>query len=966
MTIFMPVLFSAALCAQEPVKAGNLPAAVPDTLSAMPPDTLALLPPDALATVAPDTLSAIAPDTPATVAPDTLSAIAPDTPAAVAPDTIPAALRDTTGLAGEAADKVPYIDVNSDFAYDFASRQDTTEQKPPMIISSDAVDEPIVYSADGYMKTDLRTKKVSLVQNARVTYGTIELTADSIVLDMETGSVYATGRIDSTGKMAGKPFYKDGSEEFESKELTYNFKSKKGVISNVTTEQEGGFLQSLTTKRHEDGTLHVNRSKFTTCDAEEPHFYLALPKAKVYPGEKIVSGPAYMVVADIPLPLILPFGFFPVQQKRASGIVMPKYGQEARRGYFLSNGGYYFALSDYFDLKLTGTIYTNGTWLADAGTSYRLRYRFSGSFAFSYANNITSYKGLPDYGKTTNYRISWSHSQDAKASPGSRFSASVNMSSSGYDRNNSYDVADHVTTTRQSSVSYSRNWAGTPFSFSTSVNQSQNVQNKTMMLNLPKASFTAARIYPLKPKKLVGKPRWYHDLTTQYTASLDNKIDTYDSLFFTSAMWKNMKNGFKHEVPLSLQIRPFNNFSISPSLRYTGVLYTQQIEKRWDPDYYDESRGKVIPSVLNDTIRGLTYGQALVPSISASFNPSVYGTFQFTKKGSRVESIRHVMKPSIGFSFSPESEKLSSDMYKTVQYDTLGNTREYSIYEGSIYGTPSSGMRSGSVTFGLSNIVEAKVYARNDTTGKPNKIKLIESLSLNSSYNIFSDTLNWSPVNMSFRTTLAQNINIQASTTFNIYGLSEAGTTVRHLAVTQGQGLARMTNLNASLDLDLGRLLTRKETGRQQQSQGGTGQPRAGRPDGEPGAAQGSNLPLATSNLDEFGYVKFDLPWSLRMAYNFNYSKPGLKTNITQTLTLSGDVRLTPKTAVTYNTGYDFKQNEITMTRVGISRDLHCWEMSFSWIPTGYLKSWNFTIRAKASMLQDLKYERRKDYHENY
>ena len=933
-TIFMPVVFSAALCAQVPVKPRTLTSPVPDTLAAMTHDTLAK--------------------------------VIPVSPGAAATETLPASLRDLSGLPGEAEEKVFYNDVNSDFASAFASQQDTAGRKLPLIISSDAVDEPIVYNADGYMKTDLRTKKVSLVQNARVTYGTIELTADSIVLDMETGSVYATGRIDSTGKMVGKPIYKDGSEEFESRELTYNFKSKKGVISNVTTEQEGGFLQSLTTKRHADGTLHVNRSKFTTCDAEEPHFYLALPRAKVYPGEKIVSGPAYMVVADIPLPLILPFGFFPVQQRRASGIVMPKYGQEARRGYFLSNGGYYFALSDYFDLKLTGTIYTNGTWLADAGTSYRRRYRFSGSFGFSYANNITSYKGLPDYGKTTNYRINWSHSQDAKASPGSRFSASVNMSSSGYDRNNSYEVADHVTTTRQSSVSYSKNWAGTPFSFSTSVNQSQNVQNKTMMLNLPKASFTAARIYPFKPKKLVGKSRWYHDLTTQYTASLDNKIDTYDSLFFTSAMWKNMKNGFKHEVPLSLQIRPFNNFSISPSLRYTGVLYTQQIEKRWVPDYYDESRGKVIPSVLNDTIRGLTYGQALVPSISASFNPSVYGTFQFARKGSKVESIRHVMKPSVGFSYSPESEKLSSDMYRSVQSDTLGNIREYSIYEGSIYGTPSSGMRSGTVSLGISNIVEAKVFAKNDTTGKPKKIKLIESLSLNTSYNIFSDSLNWSPVNMSFRTTLAQNINIQASSTFNPYAINDKGVTMAQSAFANGQGLARMTNLNASLDLDLGRLLTRKESGRQQQPQVGMGQQRTGRPEGEPGATQQSNLPLATDNLDEFGYVKFNVPWSLRMAYNFNYSKPGIRTNITQTLTLSGDVRLTPKTAVTYNTGYDIKQNEITMTRVGISRDLHCWEMSFSWIPTGYMKSWNFTIRAKASMLQDLKYERRKDYHENY
>lgn len=889
----------------------------------------------------------------------------------VKPDTLRSMRADTTGI--PVSDSVPKIlFINDTLFFDpSVAGQDTAGAKGPLIVSPDAVDEPIIYNAEGYMKTDLRTRKVSLVQNAKVTYGTIELTADSIVLDMETGSVYATFRPDSAGNPVGLPKYKDGSEEFESKELTYNFKSKKGVIRNVTTEQEGGYLQSLTTKRHEDGTLHVNRSKFTTCDAEEPHFYLALPKAKVYPGEKIVSGPAYMVVADIPLPLILPFGFFPVQQKRASGIVMPKYGQEARRGYFLSNGGYYFALSDYFDLKLTGTIYTNGTWLADAATSYRLRYRYSGSFAFSYANNINSYKGMPDYGQTTNYRISWSHAQDGKANPGSRFSASVNMSSNGYDRNNSYEVADHVTTTRQSSINYSKSWAGTPISFSTSLNQSQNVQNKTMVLNLPKGSFNVSRIYPFKPRKPVAKARWYHDLTTQYSATFENKIDTYDSLLFTSAVWKSMKNGFKHEVPLSFQIRPFNNFSISPSLRYTGVLYTQQIHKRWDPDFYDESRNMVVPSVVNDTIRGLTYGQALVPALSAAFNPSVYGTFTFTKKGSRVESIRHVMKPSIGFSYSPEADWLTSDMFDSVQYNLDGKMREYPIYEGSIYGTPSTGRRSGSVSLSLTNLVEAKIFARNDTTGKPKKVKIIESLSLNTSYNIFADSLNWSPVNLSFRTTLAQNINIQAGSTFNIYGMSSTGGTVGELAVSQGLGLARMTSLNASVDLDLGRLFgnQNKNTQQQQQTSGQrTQRPMGGEPD-EPGAQGGAapnNLPLAGNSYDEYGYVRFDVPWSLRMAYNFSYSKPGLKTNVTQTMTLSGDVRLTSKMAINYNTGFDFKQKEITMTRVGISRDLHCWEMSFNWIPVGYMKSWNFTIRARASMLQDLKYERRKDYHENY
>jgi lipopolysaccharide assembly outer membrane protein LptD (OstA) len=859
-----------------------------------------------------------------------------------------------------AADTLPVYDTL--FNREVLLPQDTLIADSGIIISPDAVDLPIVYNAEGYMKTDLKTKKVSLIQNAKVTYGTIELTADSIVLDMETGSVYATGRIDSTGKMAGKPVYKDGSEEFESKELTYNFKSKKGVIQNITTQQEGGYLQSMKTKRQEDGTLHVNKSKFTTCDAEDPHFYLALNKAKVYPGDKMVSGPAYMVIADVPLPLIVPFGYFPVQQRRASGIIMPKYGQEARRGYFLSNGGYYFALTDYFDLKLTGTVYTNGTWLADAGTSYKLRYRFTGSFGFSYANNVTSYKGLPDYGSSTNYRLTWSHSQDPKSSPGSRFSASVNMSSSGYDKENSYEVADHVTTTRQSSISYSRNWAGTPFAFSTSLNQSQNVQNKTLQLNLPKASFTVSRIYPFKPRKPVIKKRWYHEIQSQYTASLDNKIDTYDSLLLTDQTWDNMKNGFKHEIPLSFQIRPFKNFSISPQLRYTGVLYTQQIEKRWDPAYYDETKNMVVPSVINDTIRGLTYGQALTPSISASYNTQLDGRFRFTKKGSRIETIRHLIKPALGFSYAPELDWLSSDMYKTVQYDTLGNEREYSIYEGAIYGTPTAGKRSGNVTFGLVNIVEAKVYARNDTTGKPKKIKLIDNLSFNTSYNIFSDSLNWSPVSAQFRTTLAENINLSASSSLSIYGLNEQGATVSELAITQGKGLFRMTSFSTSVDLDLGRLLQGKDKQRQQTSSG-MGQAPAGQiPEG---ARSGGNLPLDNRSYDEYGYARFDVPWSLRMAYNFNYSKPSFKSNISQTMTLSGDLRLTPKMAINYSTGYDFKQREITMSRVGISRDLHCWEMNFSWIPIGYMKSWNFTIRAKAGMLNDLKYERKKDFHEN-
>lgn len=897
MAIFMPLLFVTAIKAQERVQQEQK--VVPDTLLKPPAESRVLLP----------------------VVNDSIITALSD----VSPDTLPA--------------------------------------KAPLVISPDALDETVTYSADeqeGYIKTDNRTGVVSMVNKGRVTYGSIVITADSIALDLESGVMYATFRTDSLGNKIGLPVYKDGDEEFESQELTYNFKTRQGIIRNVTTEQQGGFLHSQTTKRHTDGTLHVSHSKFTTCDADEPHFYIALPKAKFYPGEKLVSGPAYMVVADIPLPLVLPFGFFPIQQKRASGIVMPRYGQEVRRGYFLSNGGYYFALNDYFDLKLTGTAYTNGTWLAEASTTYRLRYRFSGNFGFSYANNITSYKGLSDYAKSTNYRINWTHSQDPKANPGSRFSASVNMSSSGYDRNNSYEVTDHVTTTRMSSISYGRSWSGTtPVSFETSLNHTQNVQNKTMALNMPKGSFNISRIYPFKSKRSSAGHRWYHDVTTQYTASFDNRINTYDSLLFTREVWKNMQNGFKHEVPLSMQIRPFNNFSISPSLRYSGVLYTSRIEKRWDPDWYDETRNMVVPSVVNDTIRGLTYGHSLVPALSAAFNPSIYGTFQFTGKGSRVEAIRHVMKPSVSFSYSPQADWLSSDMYHAVQSDTLGRTREYSIYEGSIYGTPSTGRRSGTVSFSLTNLVEAKVYARNDTTGKPKKVKLIEGLTMNTSYNIFADSLNWSPMNISFRTTLAQNINIQASSSHSFYGVTEAGRMINRSALSQGQGLTRMTSFNMSFDLDLGRLLGSQERNRQTSSAAQGGQQ-------PPGGAAPDNLPLGRENLDEYGYVRFDVPWSLRMAYTFSYVKPAMKSTVNQAMTMSGDIRLTPKTAISYNTGYDFKQKNITMTSIGISRDLHCWEMSLSWIPAGYMKMWSFTIRARSGMLQDLKYERRKDYHDNY
>ena len=843
---------------------------------------------------------------------------------------------------------------------------DTTNRKHGM--SKDAIEMPITHTAKGYRMTDLINKKVYLVGEAEVHYEDIVLKADSIELNMETGIVFAIGRKDSTGKIVGSPDFKQGQEHFTAKELNFNFKTKKGRIIGTFTEQDQGFLHSEITKRMEDGSLNINRSTFSTCDLEHPHFSVNFNKAKVIPGKKIISGPAYLVLEDVPLPLILPFGYFPIQKNRASGLILPKYGESQTLGYSLRDGGYYFVFNDYIDLSMTGTLYTNGTWLATASSTYRRLYKYTGNFSLSYANNISGHKGLSDYSKSSNYHIVWSYNQDEKSMPGSRFSASVNMSSSGFDRNNSYNVSDHINTQRQSSISYSRNWQGTPFNLSASLNHSQNVSNKTVSLNFPKVNFNVARIYPLKSKYSTGESKWYQELQFSYSAAIDNQINTRDSLLFTKAILNNMRSGFHHEAPLSFQLRPFQNFTISPQVMYSGVLYTQEINKRWVPNYFNSDLNKIVPTVIQDTIRGFFYGQAINPSISASFNPQLFGMYQFKNPGSRLQAVRHIIRPSVSFSYIPVLKGLTTDMYKQVQIDTSGRKSEYSIFEGNIFGTPSLSRRSGSLSFSLINIVEAKVFEKNDTTGKAKKIKIIDNFAINTSYNIFADSLRWSPVTMSYRTTLFENLNFAANSSFSLYGLDSKGNTINTFYYSQTKKLMRMTNLSATLDFDFGRFFKKKDKNKSKTLNQGQS---AAKPAGY--AADSGNASDATSStitgglpFDEYGYAQFDVPWSMRVAYNFYYTKNLLKPVISQTLALTGDVSLTKKTKITYTTGYDIARKQITMTSVGILRDLHCWEMSFDWIPTGYLKSWSFTIRVKAAVLADLKYDRKKDFRDQY
>ncbi len=835
--------------------------------------------------------------------------------------------------------------------------------------ASGALDKMITWTATEKRKVDINNKKVTLIGSAKVNYGEIEITADSIVFNMENNILFAAGRPDTSGKIAGKPVFKEGDQEFKSDELTYNFKTKKAFVKNIITKQQDGLIHSQLAKLLEDGTSNISRSTYSTCNADTPHFYINLPKAKVYPGKKFVSGPGNLVVEGIPLPLVIPFGYFPVQTKRAaSGLLIPQIGQEVLRGYSLTDGGYYFAVNNYFDLALKGSIYSNGSWLGTAQSSYKKLYKYGGSFLFSYADNISGHKGLSDYSQTSNYKLGWNFTQDPKSSPGSRFSASVNMSSSGYDKSNSYVVNDHVTTQRQSSISYTKTWDGTPFNLSASMNHSQNVKNKTVSLDLPKVSFNMSRIFPLKNKNNPGPAKWYQELQISYTASLDNQINTADSLLFTNQIWKKMKSGFKHEIPVSLQIRPFKNFSISPSLTYTGVLYTQKIEKRWVADFFDPEINKVVSKVVNDTLRGAFYGQAVNPSINASFNPQIFGTYTFTNPNSRLQEIRHIIRPSVSFNYVPALQGMSSKMYRQVQIDTTAlHYSTYSVFDGNIFGTPSLSRKSGNISFSLVNIVEAKAFARNDTTGKPKKIKIIDNFAINTAYNIFADSMRWAPITMQARTTLFNDLNLSASSSFTLYGLDSKGRSTGKFLFSQTGQLMRLNSFSTSVDFSLSQLLSKNKDKDKNKSstQNQTGFEQGMRGNSQM-TQQDDHAPAAPVQRDAYGYPVFNMPWTMNIRYSVSYFKAAFTSTVTQALSFDGNVTMTKKLSFTYQSGYDFARKEITMTQIGITRDLHCWTMNLNWVPNGTMRMWNFTIRVKSSVLGDLKYERRKDYHDNY
>ncbi|MEX0988237.1 MAG: putative LPS assembly protein LptD [Bacteroidales bacterium] len=833
-------------------------------------------------------------------------------------------------------------------------------------VDYDAIDS-LVFSMDG--------GTVEMYNQAVITYGDIRLEAGYIKYEMQNSEVLAYGIPDSTGKITQHPIFAEGQDSYEAKYIRYNFKTQRGFIEEVITEQEGGFLHSRETKKQKNGHIHMKDGKYTTCDAEHPHFYVAITKGISMPGDKIVAGPAYIVVEDIPLPIGIPFGFFPNSRKQTSGILIPQYGEERNRGFYLRDGGYYFALNDYFDLRITGDVYSNGTWGVRAGSNYRWRYKFNGSVNVQLFNNVTGFKNVEElYETSKDYSINWSHAQAREANPNSNFRASVNLSSSSFDRQHTRNINQVVTNTKQSSISYTKNWPNSPFNLSASLNHSQNSNSGDVNMTLPKVSLNMGRINPFERKRRVGPAKWYEDIQLSYTSLLENRIRTKDTLLFTNQVWNDMNNGFRHEIPLSLNIKPFNriaalqSFTITPNVSYRGMIYNGQTEKSIIGYNEEIVEGETIykPIVLDTTYSNrLSYAHAYLPRVSAGMSPKIYGMYQFAG-GGRLEAIRHVMTPSASFSYVPDMTAFQPDYYRDL-YDTVNNVllQTYSIYEDQMYGTPTFNGASGSVSLSLRNNLEAKIRSANDTIDEVKKVKLLDNFNLSTNYNIFnSDSLSpsWSPININGNTRLFNNkLSVSFRGVMDPFGYDDIRTRTTETVFSQTGKLARLTTASISM----GTSFSSKGSGSDREEDGESDPLTESAFDNS--GVNDPNTGYDPSRDDYYGdYVDFDVPWSLKLDYSFSYRKPRDVSSIVQTVRASGDLSLTPKWKIGFNTGYDIFNKQFTTTNLSLYRDLHCWEMRISVVPFGNYKSYNFQINAKSSILSDLKYNKRKSWQDNF
>ena len=850
------------------------------------------------------------------------------------------------------------------------------------------IDSPVEYAAQDSIVYDANTGFATLYGKANVKYQDMTLDAAKITMCLDSSLVHAVGLRDTAGVYTEKAVYKQGSDEYQSETMSFNFKTKKGFISNVNTTQGNGYLQSSESKRTDDGTLYLRHAKYTTCDAKHPHFYLKLSRGKVRPGKETIFGPAYLVVEDVPLPLAVPYGFFPISKKYSSGFVMPSYGDETSRGFYLRDGGYYWAVNDYFDLKALGEIYTKGSWGASLESNYNKRYRFRGNVYFSFLRTVEGEKNMPDYSVTKSLKIQWTHTKDAKANPNTSFSARVNFASENYERKNlesMYNPLSYTQSTRTSAVSFSKNFPDIGLSISASGNLTQNVRDSSIAVTLPDLSISLSRFYPFRRKRQVGKERWYEKISVSYTGQLSNSITTKESLLFKSNLIKDWRNGMTHRVPIDATFQLFKYINISPSISFRDIMYAQRINRSWDAEKQQE---------LRDT----TYGfyNLYDWNLGVSANTTLYGMYKPVLRlfHGKVIAIRHVFKPSVSFSYAPDFTAARYGYTKTYdRIDQNGTVTpvKYSPYSSGLYGYP-SGTKQGLVTMSVSNNLEMKVKSDRDSTGEK-KISLIDELSGTLSYNFAAKERPWSDLSTRLRLKLTQKYTFSLSASFATYAykFNENGQVVQSDRTEWSYGrFGRFQGMSQSLSYTFNNqtfkkllnFLTGKKSANSAKKEGDDKDDaeEAGDEDAnvDPDlkkARSGGAKKKEKAKTDADGYMAFSMPWSLTVSYGISmYEDRSKEINVrrmrypfsfTQTLNFSGYLRISDGWNISFSSGYDFVQKKISMTTASLARDLHCFEMSASVVLKPY-SSFNFTFRARASELADaLKWEKRSAYSSN-
>jgi lipopolysaccharide assembly outer membrane protein LptD (OstA) len=791
----------------------------------------------------------------------------------------------------------------------------------------------VKYTARDSMRFEVAKKKMYLYGEAQVDYQNISMKAGYIELDLNTKTVFARGLNDSLGQVEGLPEFTEGTHSFTSKEMKFNFQTKKGLIKDVITKEGDGYIHGKVVKKMDNDEMYIKNGKYTTCDSPEPHFHLHASKLKIIPNDKIITGPAYLSIQDVPTPLALPFGFFPNKAGQASGLIIPQYGESSNQGFFLTNGGYYFALNERMDLSIMGDIYSKGSWAIGGNTNYRKRYKYNGVLDARFSNFkvgesllrdiINPQTNQPYFTDNRDFMVKWRHTQDPKARPNSIFSADVNVGTSNYNRLNSFgggaNANNFLTNQLSSNIRYTKTWAGTPFNLSLNARHNQNTNTRDVTVTLPEATFTVNRFFPFRRAVQVGGQRWYEKIGVNYTNQISNELTTKDSLIWDANNIRRLRNGMQQASNIETSFRLFKHFTYTPSIAATNRTYLQTLRKRWDTES---------DSLITDTIGQIS--NAFEARMVNNITTQIFGMYQFQK--GPVQAIRHVLTPQVGFTYRPD---FGFEHPVHGYYGNNGTVATYSPYGMGIFGHPQPGAQ-GLVTFNLMNNLEMKVKSAKDTLTGLKKVKIFEFINISTSHNIFAEEFKWQPLSMNGRTQLFDRISLVFNGNIDPYTLSQDSLPRRLNTMEWNENgrIGRFTDGSLMINFDL-------------------------RSKNTPPPVVNA-LPSAFNEMDRImrnpnDYVDFNIPWNLSVAYVYRYTKPFRDVTHTQTLQFHGDFNLTPKWKFGFNSNYDFTMKELTYTTLNIYRDLHCWEMAFSWIPFGFNRSYNVQINVKSHVLQDLK-----------